>query len=230
LGTAHIRFTPPRSDGKKLPLSGFPRGIRSGDEELAQKNVTLIAACLAEETSKEDQIGEDNHGLLTYFLAEALEGVADENKDNLLSYKEVWQYARGKVTHYVENKWPWDTQNVQLECFYPENPVFQSDFISGDYSKELVLKGAVIDGQGRRVNRALVGVLPQGTTSISRETLIAYGRTDDSGFFTANNKIKAGRYTVKVVAEGYATLWQEVEIQESKESGVSYLKITLTRE
>jgi len=94
----------------------------------------------------------------------------------------------------------------------------------------ILLKGFAVDNYNKRLSKVTIGVLPLGETLISRDTLIAYSRTDMNGNFVLNRKIEQGSYTIKVVAEGYQTYWQDLDIYESQQKGLAFMKIVMVRE
>jgi uncharacterized caspase-like protein len=227
---ASIRFAPPiNMEGRAPVYWPSSKEQTSGDEEVVMDGVSLIAGCRADQSSLEYRIGEDYHGLMSYFLTKGLEGSADENGDKEITYQELWKYSSEKVKEFIrdemEDKYE---QDIQLETSNPLAIIFEN--LSAATQKQLTIKGAVLDTLGRRVPNALVGFLPLGERSITRETLITYARTDEKGTFVTVGTMKPGKYSIKVVCQGYQTLWQDIDIVESNVPGVAFIKIVMKLE
>lgn len=62
------------------------------------KNLILLTASSAGETSQESAQWGGGHGVFTHYLVEGLQGAADENKNGLVDIRELYEYVRSKVS------------------------------------------------------------------------------------------------------------------------------------
>jgi hypothetical protein len=68
------------------------------------KNLIMLTASSAGETSQEAKEWGGGHGVFTHYLVEGLQGAADENKNGLVDIREAYEYVRMKVSHDTKKK------------------------------------------------------------------------------------------------------------------------------
>lgn len=68
------------------------------------KNLILLTASSAGETSREAAEWGGGHGVFTYYMVEGLKGAADDNKNGLVDIRELYEYVRVKVSTDTEKK------------------------------------------------------------------------------------------------------------------------------
>jgi hypothetical protein len=68
------------------------------------KNLILLTASSAGETSQEAKDWGGGHGVFTHYLVEGLKGAADENKNGLVDIREAYEYVRTKVSNDTKKK------------------------------------------------------------------------------------------------------------------------------
>ena len=75
----------------------FSGGMIDGTYDLAKPNNVVITSCQIDEKSYPWEFSSGYYGVFSYFLMEALNGVADQNKDNMISAEEAFIYAKEKT-------------------------------------------------------------------------------------------------------------------------------------
>lgn len=70
--------------------------------DLSLDNKFIMAASTADELSYENP--ELGHGVFTYYFGEAIRGNADMNKDNKVTYKELFDYTQEKTHAYAKSQ------------------------------------------------------------------------------------------------------------------------------
>lgn len=102
----------------------FRAGVRSGSissqflDQLSQpKGRVVITASETNEVSGE--IDDLKHGIFTYYLLEALEGMADTNNDEVVDLREAYEYLYEKVARH--SKW----------AGFSQHPVWKGDMKNG---------------------------------------------------------------------------------------------------
>jgi hypothetical protein len=68
------------------------------------KNLIMLTASSAGETSQESKQWGGGHGVFTHYLVEGLNGAADENKNGLVDIREAYEYVRQKVSQETKKK------------------------------------------------------------------------------------------------------------------------------
>lgn len=68
------------------------------------KNLILLTASSAGETSRESKQWGGGHGVFTYYLVKGLKGAADENKSGLVDVRELYEYIRHNVSTATNKK------------------------------------------------------------------------------------------------------------------------------
>jgi len=68
------------------------------------KNLILLTASSAGETSQEAKEWGGGHGVFTHYFVEGLKGAADENKNGLVDIREAYEYVRMKVSQDTKKK------------------------------------------------------------------------------------------------------------------------------
>lgn len=76
-----------------------------GDEEYTLDNVTMITATNTDRLKvKETRINGNIHGALSWYFAKAIDGAADQNKDGILTRKEMGDFISEKVATHMERQ------------------------------------------------------------------------------------------------------------------------------
>lgn len=76
-----------------------------GDEEYTLDNVTMITATNTDRLKvKETRINGNIHGALSWFFAKAIDGAADQNRDGILTRKEMGDFISEKVATHMERQ------------------------------------------------------------------------------------------------------------------------------
>jgi hypothetical protein len=68
------------------------------------KNLIMLTASSAGETSQEAKEWGGGHGVFTHYFVEGLKGAADENKNGLVDIREAYEYVRMKVSQETKKK------------------------------------------------------------------------------------------------------------------------------
>jgi uncharacterized caspase-like protein len=68
------------------------------------KNLILLTASSAGETSQEASQWGGGHGVFTHYLVDGLQGAADENKNGLVDIRELYEYVRMKYPNDTNKK------------------------------------------------------------------------------------------------------------------------------
>ncbi len=88
-------FSGGTSSGTMLIASASPIGITVKNPAIAKRNTIILTS------SKGDQISswydEKEHGLFTYFFLKALCGFADRNKDNKITFQEIYDFVSDRA-------------------------------------------------------------------------------------------------------------------------------------
>lgn len=63
-----------------------------------KKNMILLTASSAGETSQESKLWGDGHGVFTWYLVKGLKGEADAGSDGIVDIREIYEYTRNKVS------------------------------------------------------------------------------------------------------------------------------------
>ena len=123
-GGATVREVP-ADTVRPPPPADFAISVRGAEGDagirLRGADYVLISGCLSTELSNETQLGNQRHGVLSYYLAQALKEAGDDT---------TYQDVMDKVSHDVSNRFA--TQHPQLEGPGADLVVFGTDRISAE--------------------------------------------------------------------------------------------------
>jgi WD40 repeat protein len=81
--------------GKLVNTEGSQKVLTALNAEWS--NTFKLVSCQPDQSSFEDQKWGGGHGVFTYYLVYGLEGLADENNNNLISFGELFDYIKSNV-------------------------------------------------------------------------------------------------------------------------------------
>jgi S1-C subfamily serine protease len=97
----------------------------------------------------------------------------------------------------------------------PEGPRLPERPKASAAAASVTLRGSIRSARDKKpIAGALVGVLPEGTESVSADNLLTWGGSNADGLFELRKPLAPGRYTIKVKALGYETFTRDVEVRE----------------
>ncbi|MBN8587514.1 MAG: caspase family protein [Rhodothermia bacterium] len=187
----------------------------------SQKSREIITAGSADEEVVES--ADWQHSALMYVLLEGLEkGKADENKDNIVISKELFQYIMARVPYYAKMK---GGKQTPIEgAFSPDNGSFFFELTPRRLEEMLVENPILMDVSSKQAFKSKI------TLKTNVDNARIFLDSKQLGYATSNTfeyRIDPGLYKFEVRKDRYNTEYKEVEIKPDEDLIV---EINLSRE